>query len=160
MSANHGAAQDFEATVQVNASPVAVFDALTSTSALSQWWTQASGDGSTGGELTFFMHDPNVVVVHVDGAVSPRSVEWTVTECDFLTDWVGTQPTFVISSTSDAQCELTFRHRGLSAELECFQMCSQSWSHYLQSLRQLLETGQGMPRGSRADLSRRQSAAS
>ena len=30
--------------------------------------------------------------------------------------------------------ELTFRHVGLTSELECIDMCTRGWDHYLASL--------------------------
>jgi len=51
--------------------------------------------------------------------------------------------------------ELEFRHHGLTNELDCIEMCTQGWDHYLASLRDYVETGRGNPRGSDEDLARR-----
>lgn len=43
---------DYQKTIRVNAGPGALFDALTTESGLSAWWTRATGSGD-GGELHF-----------------------------------------------------------------------------------------------------------
>jgi uncharacterized protein YndB with AHSA1/START domain len=147
------ASGDYQRTIRVNAPPAALFDALTTASALTEWWTRATGSGEAGGELKFFMNSPEPLVVHVD-ELTPASVEWRVTDCPFLTDWVGTRPTFTITPLADTT-EVHFRHHGLTQELECIEMCTNSWNHYLASLRDYVEAGRGNPMGSPADQARR-----
>jgi uncharacterized protein YndB with AHSA1/START domain len=147
---------DYHKTLRVQAPPDALFDALTTPAGLTAWWTPADGSGAAGGELRFFMSAPDPLRVHVDAATRPTSVQWTVTECTFEPDWVGTQPTFTITAV-DGVSEVEFRHIGLTDELECIDMCTRGWDHYLGSLRDYLETGRGNPRGSEADIARRAS---
>src|SRR5262249_23215208 len=96
------------------------------------------------------------LVIHVDEAIRPRSVRWTVTDCPFLPDWVGTRPIFTITPLDDNTSQLHFHHQGLSEELECIDMCTRSWNHYIASLRDYLEVGGGSPYGSPADRARRE----
>jgi len=145
---------DYQKTMRVKARPEALFDALTTLSGLAAWWTRAEGDGEAGGELRFYFDPPEPCVMRVDEASRPTTVRWTVTECDFLPDWVGTRPTFTITA-ADGGAELHFRHHGLSEELDCIDMCTRGWDHFLGSLRQYAEVGQGMPRGSTAEMARR-----
>jgi len=148
-------AHDYEKTIRMQASPDAVFDAVTTPSGLTAWWTDAAGSGEIGGELRFTMSAPEPLRVHVDEATRPRSVRWTVTECTFERDWEGTHPTFTITDLGDGATELEFRHVGLTDELDCIEMCTNGWNHYLGSLRDHVERGSGNPRGSEADLARR-----
>jgi uncharacterized protein YndB with AHSA1/START domain len=147
---------DYQKTLRVQAAPDAVFDAVTSAAGLTAWWTEAEGSGDAGGELRFSMSAPEPLRVHVDEATRPTSVRWTVTECTFEPDWVGTHPTFTITPVAGDASELEFRHVGLTDELECIDMCTAGWNHYLASLRSYVETGRGNPRGSEADMARRQ----
>ena len=140
------ASADYQKTIRVTAHPQALFDALTSVAGLAAWWTRVTGSGDTGGELKFFFSSPDPCVMHVDQATRPTSVQWTVTECRFLPDWVGTRPTFTITAAGDA-CELRFRHHGLTPELDCIEQCTRGWDHSLESLRAYVEVGRGMPRG-------------
>ncbi len=96
------------------------------------------------------------LLVRVDEATRPTTVRWTVVECTFMEDWVGTQPTFTIRPIDAGSCELTFEHRGLNDNLECKDMCSRSWDHFVgTSLRELVEGGPGAPNRSPRDLARR-----
>jgi uncharacterized protein YndB with AHSA1/START domain len=102
------------------------------------------------------MNAPEPLVIRVDEATRPTSVRWTVTDCPFLPDWVGTKPTFTITPLDGDTSELHFHHQGLSEELECIDMCTLSWNHYMTSLRDYLAAGRGSPYGSPADRARRE----
>ncbi len=106
------------------------------------------------------MNSPEPLLIHVEEATRPTSVHWTVTECTFEPDWVGTRPTFTITPVEDDASELEFVHQGLTSELECMDMCVSGWNHYIASLRDYVETGRGSPRGSEADTARRVADAS
>jgi len=149
------ASADYEKTIRVSASPDAVFDALTAPDELTAWWTTAEGSGDTGGDLRFTMNAPDPCVMHVDEATRPTLVEWTVTECNFEPDWVGTRPTFAITPVDGGASLVRFVHHGLTAELDCIDMCRKGWDHYITSLRDHIERGEGKPRGSASDLARR-----
>lgn len=148
---------DYRTTVRVNAPAEAVFDAITTTTGLAAWWSPVTGSGLSGGELRFPMvAGQPPLLIHVDEATRPATVRWTVAECTFMEDWVGTEPTFTIVPIDDEGCELTFEHRGLNDHLECKDMCSRSWDHFVgTSLRELVEGGPGAPNRSPRDLARR-----
>jgi uncharacterized protein YndB with AHSA1/START domain len=148
---------NYRTTVRVNAPADVVFDAVTTAEALAAWWSPVTGSGLTGGELRFPMvaGEPPLLI-QVDEATRPATVRWTVAECTFMEDWVGTQPTFTITPLGDGACDLTFEHLGLDDELECKDMCSRSWDHFVRtSLRELAEGGPGAPNRSPRDLARR-----
>lgn len=153
------ATSDYQTAIRVKASPDALFDALTTVTGLAAWWNPATGSGDTGGELRFIMNAPEPLVIHVDEATRPASVRWTVADCPFLPDWVGTRPTFTITPVGGDLCELHFHHQGLSENLECIDMCTRSWNHYMTSLRDYLEAGRGSPFGSPVDKARREAQA-
>ena len=138
---------DYRTTVRVDASADVVFDAITTTTGLTAWWSPVTGSGSDRGRAAV-PHGgrPAPLLIHVDEATRPRTVRWTVAECTFLPDWVGTRPTFIITALNANHSELTFEHRGLDDELECKDMCSRSWDHFVgTSLRELVEGGRGRP---------------
>ncbi len=137
---------DYRKTMHVNADPEALFAALTTPSGLAAWWTEVDGSGDTGGELRFSFDPPEPLLIHVDRATRPTFVQWTVDECSFLPDWVGTHPTFMITPVDGGGSELYFRHHGLTSELDCIDMCTRGWDHFIESLRVYAETGRGMPR--------------
>ena len=148
---------DYRTIIRVNAPADVVFDAVTTTEALTAWWSPVTGSGLTDGELRFLMvAEQPPLLVRVDEATRPTIVRWTVVECTFMGDWVGTQPTFTIRPIDAGSCELNFEHSGLNANLECKDMCSRSWDHFVgTSLRELVEGGPGAPNRSPRDLARR-----
>jgi uncharacterized protein YndB with AHSA1/START domain len=148
---------NYRTSIQIDAPAEAVFDSVTTPEALAAWWSPVSGSGLTGGDLCFPMvADQPPLLIHVDKATRPTTVRWTVVECTFMEDWVGTQPTFTITAIDDGACELTFEHLGLNDELECKDMCSRSWDHFVRtSLKELAEGGPGAPNRSPRDLARR-----
>jgi uncharacterized protein YndB with AHSA1/START domain len=148
---------DYRTTVRVHASADVVFDAITTTEKLAAWWSPVTGSGLRGGELRFPMvAEQPPLLIRVDEATRPTTVRWTVLDCTFMEDWVGTRPTFTVVPVDDDCCDVTFEHRGLTDELECKDMCSRSWDHFVRtSLRELAEGGAGAPNRSPRDLARR-----
>jgi hypothetical protein len=60
-------------------------------------------------------------------------------------EWKGTKVIFEISK-KDGKTEIRFTRLGLVPEYECFNVCSNAWSSYINgSLRSLIATGQGHP---------------
>jgi len=149
------AATEYQTTRRVKASPDALYDALTTVAGLGAWWNPATGSGEAGGELRFVMNAPEPLVIRVDEAIRPTSVRWAVTSCPFLPDWEGTRPTFTITPVDADTTELHFHHQGLNDRMECIDMCTRSWDHYMTSLVDYVETGSGSPFGSPADRARR-----
>jgi hypothetical protein len=123
---------DYRTTVHVNAAADIVYDAITTTEPIAAWWSPVTGSGLTDGELRFPMvAGQPPLLIRVDEATRPTTVRWTVTECTFMEDWVGTQPTFTITPIDNDSCEISFEHRGLNEQLECKDMCSRSWDHFV-----------------------------
>jgi uncharacterized protein YndB with AHSA1/START domain len=149
MTIDQAQTADYRKTIRLRVSASDVFDALTTVTGLSSWWTRTTGSGEAGGEVRFFFTSPTEpCVMHVDRADRPTLVEWTVTECAFLPDWVGTRPVFTITPVEGDGTELHFRHHGLTPELECIEMCTDGWNTCLASLSHFAESGQGNPFGS------------
>ena len=134
---------DFETTLTLQASPDSVFDALTTTTGLSGWWTRVTGSGLAGGELTFTFDVP--LTISVDQAERPGRVRWTAVGFEPLPDWAGTTINFDVTPIAGGGSQLQFRHTGLTPHLECFDECSSGWTHYLASLVAYVESGHGHP---------------
>ena len=63
------------------------------------------------------------------------------------TEWTGTKIIFDISQ-KDGKTQLVFTHKGLVPSYECFEICRDAWTNYIQnSLRNLITTGKGQPNG-------------
>jgi uncharacterized protein YndB with AHSA1/START domain len=150
--------QDYQSQLTLTASADAVFDALTTTEGLAGWWMPVTGDGLTGGELTFSFGPASQAVMRVDAAERGVGVRWTNLAC-VMEDWVGTILHFDIEATPTGGTELRFCHAGLTPRLECYSDCQSGWDHFIPSLGAYVETGTGNPNGSEADLARREARA-
>ncbi len=150
--------QDYMAQLTLRAPADAVFDALTTTEGLAAWWTPVTGDGHTGGELTFSFSPGAEAVMRVDAAERGVGVRWTNVACQ-VEDWVGTTLHFDLTQASNGATALRFRHAGLTPRLECFADCKSGWDHFMTSLAAYAETGVGHPNRSPADLARREALA-
>lgn len=153
-----GLDQDYQSGLTLTASADAVFDALTAIEGLSGWWTSVTGDGLTGGELTFSFGPAALAVMRVDAAERGVGVRWTNVACH-LEDWVGTTLRFDIEAMPAGGTELRFRHAGLTPRLECYSDCKSGWDHFIPSLRAYVETGTASPHGSEGDVARREERA-
>lgn len=142
---------DYTRTMTLSASCETVFDALATVEGSRGWWTSlVSGSAETGGDLRFaFEGVKGHVLMHVDRATRPHSVQWTCVENTILPDWVGTVIVFDLSECTPNSCALNFRHRGLTPALECFDLCQAGWNRFLPSLKAYAETGKGAPIGGR-----------
>ena len=148
---------DYTVELPIEASPDAVFEALTEIPGLGAWWTSVTGSGVAGGELRFTFDRPDQpCVMQVIAADPPSLVRWQSAGYDPLPVWTGTTVTFTIEPRGDAASTLLFRHEGLTPRLECYSDCSSGWGHFLPSLRNLVESGAGHPFGSPSDVQRRE----
>ncbi len=138
------ASTDFEAVKTFTARPEAVLAALRTPEAVTDWWGPATGSADVGGTLEVsFVGRNQVIVMHVEPAGESRVV-WRVERAPLTPEWDGTTIVFDVAASGDGSI-LHFRHRGLTPQLECFDMCHEGWTHYLGSLVSYADTGEGQP---------------
>jgi uncharacterized protein YndB with AHSA1/START domain len=135
--------RDFEATKTFEVPPDKVLAALTTDEAISGWWGVTVGTPVRGQrfEVGFGSEKGIEMEAVADG---PSLVEWYVHTSPFTPEWHGTSIVFELAAVGGGT-ELTFRHRGLTQQLECFDMCLEGWKHYLASLVDYVERGEGEP---------------
>jgi uncharacterized protein YndB with AHSA1/START domain len=124
-----------------------VFDAVATLEGLRGWWTPlVHGSPLAGGDLRFdFEGMVEHIDMHVERATRPSSVVWACVRHTSLEDWAGTQVHFDVAPRGPGGSELTFRHVGLTKELECYDDCKLGWDHFLGSLVAWVEHGTGAP---------------
>ncbi|MCD0471572.1 SRPBCC domain-containing protein [Flavobacterium sp. JAS] len=144
-------ALDFTTTLIVDHSPQEVFNAITN---VRGWWSEQI-EGPTAklnDEFNYHYEDIHRCKVKLIEVIPNQKIVWLVEENYFKftedeTEWTGTKPTFEISE-KDGKTELRFTHVGLVPEYECFDICRDSWTTYIQkSLKNLIATGKGNPNG-------------
>jgi uncharacterized protein YndB with AHSA1/START domain len=141
--------RDFQTSITVNAPASEVFRAVNN---VRQWWSEnIEGDTNTAGsEFNYRYQDVHRTRIKVTELIPDQKVVWHVIDNYFnfttdKTEWNNTDIIFEIAST-DGKTQLTFTHRGLVPEYECFQVCHDAWTHYIQdSLKDLIMNGKGQP---------------
>ena len=142
----------FQHSITIAASPATVYAALSTITGLRSWWTQDC-DGATGvGDTIHLRFGACFKDMRVERTVAAQEVRWRCTrahiEADLVTtqdEWVGTEPVFHLSDAGQDRTRLDFEHIGLDSSLECYGICLNGWQHFLGSLQQYLETGEGTP---------------
>ncbi len=143
----------FRREMMIAASPLRVFDALTSLEGLTGWWSSsARGSGAPGGQFQLgFDGVDETITMRVDVATSPTAVAWTCLEHTGLPDWLGTTIVFELAGLEQDRTRLSFHHGGLVPELECYDQCRSGWERFLASLAAYVERGRGNPFELRAE---------
>ena len=140
------ASDDYSYEMRVHVPVAQVIAAVTDAAVIGRWWTAVSRAEREGDQVQLFMGgDAPAVVVRIEHVPGTGEVTWTVTDCAVMADWVGTKPSFAVQPDDDGNVSIAFRHVGLRPALECFDQCRAGWNHFMPSLHQFLETGEGRP---------------
>lgn len=122
-----------------------VFTTISSVEGASQWWTiGTSGSGEVGGVLEFAFGPHGVMNAKVEKLVPRELVEWKVLEGP--EDWPGTTLSFKLDE-NDGKTRVRFEHSGWSHNGDHYAASCFSWARYMESLRQLCQTGKGEGHG-------------
>lgn len=142
-------AQDFTATILVDQTPEAVFEAVTN---VRGWWSEEI-EGSTAAlndEFKYRFEDVHRCHVRLTEVVPAQKVVWLIVDNYFKftedeKEWTGTHVIFEITR-SGSQTQLQMTHQGLVPHFECFNICRDAWTFYIKdSLFNLITTGTGKP---------------
>jgi uncharacterized protein YndB with AHSA1/START domain len=143
----------FATTLSVEATPDEAYAAIND---VRGWWSQ-DVDGRTDvvGATFAFRGNQDGRNVHrarieVTELVPAERVVWQVVDnwmgfIDDQSEWKDTRIVFEISPTQDGT-QISFSHLGLVPAYECYDVCFNAWTFFLQdSLRALITTGLGDP---------------
>jgi uncharacterized protein YndB with AHSA1/START domain len=133
----------------VDRAPDQVFDAIND---VRSWWmTKVDGNNrAVGDEFSFRVPGVHFCKMRVMELVPGEKVVWTVVDnhMGFIQDqreWKGTEIRFELAAVEGAT-EVRFTHDGLVPSYECFDICHNAWTFYIQdSLQSLAATGEGRP---------------
>lgn len=141
---------DFTRVLQLPLSPDDVLALFTSTEGVAGWWGPVVGSAAVGGTVTvsFGEHGANAMRVLDAG---PTRVVWEpvvppegFTPTGHTQEWLSTRIEFALEPASGGT-QLSFRHVGLTPELECYSPCADAWTYFLTSIEALATTGTGTP---------------
>jgi len=141
--------QGFSTTLLVDQTPAEVFNAITN---VRGWWSQniTGNTSDQNGEFVYQYEDMHKATMKLIEVIPNKKVVWLVLDNYFKftsdkTEWTGTTVEFEISE-KDGKTQLSFIHRGLVPEYECYEICLKGWTQYIDgSLHSLITTGKGQP---------------
>jgi uncharacterized protein YndB with AHSA1/START domain len=137
---------DIMHVVTIRAAPERVYQALTTTEGIRNWWTRdALLDSKIGGTGEFGFYDRRVVhTVRIDELVPPVRVSWSTMSSGAPSGWDGTTLSFDLRAEG-GDTVLSFAHRDFKHADEGYARVTTGWAYYLVSLQQYLEAGKGAP---------------
>ena len=123
-------------------SPEVTYESLTTVEGLAGWWTaDTAGEEEVGGVLQF-RFSAGGFDMEVEELEPGKHVGWKVVAGP--DEWIGTRVTWDLRQ-EDGWTIVLFRHQGWSEPIEFMHHCSTKWAVFLLSLKQLVETGRGLP---------------
>lgn len=141
--------QDYRTSITVDKTAEEVFSAVND---ICGWWsTDFEGSAAKEGDVFTVRFGDTFITMRVIENIPYSKIVWQVIDSwkhwmkSNHTEWIGTTIVFEMKG-SDNKVNLHFTHVGLAPALDCFQVCSDAWSGYINnSLRKLIETGKGQP---------------
>ena len=129
----------------IHAAPQRVYEALTTSEGIRNWWTRdAVLDAEVGGAGEFAFYDrKSITRVRIEELNSPLHVRWQVISA-VAGGWAGTTITFDLRAEGEGTV-LSFAQRGFVEADEWYARTTTGWAYYLVSLQQYLERGKGAP---------------
>jgi hypothetical protein len=127
-----------------------IYNALTSE--IPRWWTDSFSGVSDmqNGVFTVKFGEGIFKTIRVESLTSSNIV-WMVEDAliripqlQNQTEWIGTKIIWEIISEGPGTI-LRLTHIGLNSKFECYDICSDGWKEFAQSLKAYLETGEGFP---------------
>ena len=123
------------------------------------WWSEEIEGKTDQLNETFFYHYKNVHLCKIKliEMVADKKLIYQVIENEFnftkdKTEWNNTKLIFDLSTEGD-KTKIVFTHEGLVPEYECYNVCYDAWTSYIQgSLKNFIETGKGKPNGKEGGL--------
>jgi hypothetical protein len=153
------ASSDFTTTIVVDQTPEKAFNAINN---VRGWWSEEieGGTKKLGDEFTYHFKDVHYCQMKLIKVIPDKKIVWLVKYNYFnftkdKSEWTGTKVSFAITQ-KDKKTQIRFTHLGLIPKFECFGICKNAWSQYIQqSLMSLITTGKGQPNPKEAKASKK-----
>lgn len=148
--------KDYTTDILVSKTPETTFKAIQN---FRGWWSEEIQGSTDALNETFFYHykDVHLCKLKLIERVPNKKLVYQVTDNQFnfvkdKTEWIGTKLIFELTPKGP-QTQIVFTHQGLVPEYECFPVCQDAWTSYIQgSLKSFIETGKGKPNGKEGGL--------
>lgn len=150
--------KSFKTSFEVDQSATQMFEAITN---VRGWWSEniIGTTDQLNGEFIYQYKDVHQAKMRITEFVPGKKLVWLVLENQFnftkdKNEWKGNEIVFEISE-KNGKTQLHFEQVGLVPEYECFNVCSDAWTSYIQgSLKHLITEGKGKPNTKEQDLNK------
>lgn len=141
--------KNFTTTILVDQNPDAAFNAIKN---LRAWWSEEI-EGNTdklNEEFLYHYQDVHLCKIKLIEIIPDKKLIYQVLDNQFnfvkdKSEWINTKLIFEIAKQGD-KTRVQFTHEGLVPEYECYNVCNDAWTSYIQgSLQSLIITGKGKP---------------
>jgi hypothetical protein len=141
--------KDFTSTILVDQNPATAFNAIQDFRA---WWSEGIEGNTDKINEVFFYHykDVHLCKIQLIEVIPDQKLVYKVLDNQFSfvedkSEWVNTKLIFEITKQGD-KTSVQFTHEGLVSEYECYHVCKDAWTSYIQgSLQNLITNGKGNP---------------
>jgi hypothetical protein len=130
---------DIQHSLQIAASPDAVYRLVSTAQGLAQWWAADVTEPDGAVELAFFDRT-TVYRLRLAGGTSPTLAEWI---CETGSEWSGTHIVFHLQPSGQGTT-VRFTHAGWQSATDYFISCNTVWGELMFRLKSAAE---GKPRG-------------
>jgi len=142
---------DFSLTLSVDKRAADAFKAITN---VRGWWSEEIEGGTEKLNDVFLYHyeDVHKAQIKLIEVVPNKKIVWLIEKNFFkftkdTSEWTGNTISFDLSE-NDHETHIRFTHHGLVPAYECYDICTNAWSQYIQkSLYNLITNGKGQPNG-------------
>lgn len=140
---------NFTTSILVNRTPAEVFDAINH---VRGWWSEEIDGGTSqlNDEFAYHYQDVHRCRIKIVEVIPGKKIVWQVLDNYFSfvkdqSEWKGNRIVFEVVEKGE-QTAVQFTQIGLVPANECYDICQNAWSTYIQkSLYNLITTGKGQP---------------
>jgi len=139
---------DFTSSISANITPG---EAIKKISHVPGWWgiTFTGNSEKQNDRFTVKMGGDSFFNFTVAELIPAKRIVWEVTDCNMpwysdKKEWINTKLIFDLTE-QNGTTEVTFTHKGLTPDVECYKDCEPGWTHWIQtSLFSYLTNGVGI----------------
>ncbi len=143
--------KNYSTTITVRKDAKTAFNAIKN---FRGWWSEEIEGSTDELDKSFLYHyrEVHLCKLKLIEAIEGKKLVYLITDNEFnftknKTEWINSKLNFDLSTEGD-ETKILFTHEGLTPDCECYEVCNEAWTSYIQgSLKNFIETGKGKPNG-------------
>ena len=140
----------YQSSIVVHTSAAAIFTSLTTK--IHEWWTESIEGSAKNSNDWFTVRFGNTFkAFEVEEIIPDKKIIWKCIDAridmpslENKSEWTGTKIVWEMYP-ENGSTKLEMIHYGLTPSFECYEICENGWLQFLDSLKNFLSTGKGMP---------------